>query len=343
MSSDMAMAAKARAMFGERMKEPDYIALMQKKSVADIAGALKRDSVFSEALAGVNEKAVHPGQLEALVRMDVYRRLQKLLRYSEGDYGKFIYAAVETEEIDLILSSIRWFTQKDSEARSSMIADMPIYIGHYLSFDVKKLPEVTNFSDLIKVLKGTRYERIVRKYETKDMAQINYIGLEHELRLNYYETVMEVVSGYGKAGSDMMPIVKARIELDNIALIYRLKKYFHAPADQIRPLITHTTNLFNDREMEDLISSSTADQVIEKLQKKYHRYVKNVKFSSIEHYTGMIRYHMNYHFMETSTEPKLVLLSYLLLSRIEIQNVVNIIEGVSYGIGIDHIKPMLVY
>ena len=181
MSSDMAMAAKARAMFGERMKEPDYLALMQKKSVAEIAGALKRGSVFSEALAGVNEKAVHAGQLEALVRMDVYRRLQKLLRYSEGDYGRFIYAAVETEEIDLILSSIRWFTQKDSEARSSMIADMPIYIGHYLSFDVKKLPEVTNFSDLIKVLKGTRYERIVRKYETKDMAQINYIGLEHEL------------------------------------------------------------------------------------------------------------------------------------------------------------------
>ncbi len=101
--------------------------------------------------------------------------------------------------------------------------------------------------------------------------------------------------------------------------------------------------MFNDREMEDLISSSTAEQVIEKLQKKYHRYVKNVKFTSIEHYTGMIRYHMNYHFMELSTEPKLVLLSYLLLSRIEIQNVVNIIEGVSYGIGIDHIKPMLVY
>ncbi len=343
MSSDMAMAVKARAMFGARMKEADYNALMQKKSVPEVAAALKRGPVFSEILAGVNEKAVHTGQLEALVRMDVYRRLQKLLRYSEGDYGKFIYAAVETEEIDLILSSIRWFTQKDAEARSAMIADMPIYISHYLCFDVKKLPEVTNFDDLIKILKGTRYERIVRKYETKDFSQINYIGLEHELMQNYYETVMDVVSGYGRAGIDMMAIVKARIELDNIAMIYRLKKYFRAAPDQIRPMITHTTYLFNDREMEDLISSSTADQVIEKMQKKYHRYVKNVKFSSIEHYTGMIRYHMNYHFLENSTEPKLVLLSYLLLSRIEIQNVVNIIEGVSYGIGADHMKPMLVY
>lgn len=343
MSSDLAMAVKARAMFGARMKEPEYLALMQKKSVAEIAGALKRDSVFSEILAGVNEKAIHTGQLEALLRMDVYRRLQKLLRYSEDDYGKFIYAAVETEEIDLILCSIRWLTQKDSEARSSMIADMPIYISHYLSFDVKKLPEVTSFSDLIKVLKGTRYERIVRKYETKDMGQINYIGLEHELMLNYYETVMDVVSGYGRAGNDMMPIVKARIELDNIAMIYRLKKYFHAPADQIRPLITHTMYLFNERGMEDLIRSGTAEQVIEKLEKKYHRYVQNVKFNNIEHYTGMIRYRMNSHFMETSTEPKLVLLSYLLLSRIEIQNVVNIVEGVSYGVGVEHIKPMLVY
>ncbi len=343
MSSDMAMAVKARAMFGERMKEPEYITLMQKKSVAEIAAALKRDPRFSEILSGVNEKAVHAGQLEALVRMDVYRRLKKLLRYSEGDYGKFIYAAVETEEIDLILSSIRWFTQKDTEARSAMIADMPIYIGHYLCFDVKKLPDVTNFDDLIKVLKGTRYERIIRKYQTNDFSQINYIGLEHELQLNYYETVMDVVSGYGRAGTEMMAIVKARIELDNVAMIYRLKKYFHAPPEQIRPLITHTMYLFNEREIEDLISSSTADQVVEKLEKKYHRYVKNVKFSSIEHFTGMIRYHMNYHYLENSTEPKLVLLSYLLLSRIEIQNVVNIIEGVSYGIGPDHMKPMLVY
>ena len=81
MNNDGAMVAKARAMFGERLGAGDYEALLQKKNIADIVAFLKTDKLFEHTLEGVNEKAVHRGQLEVLLRLNVYDRLRKLLRY----------------------------------------------------------------------------------------------------------------------------------------------------------------------------------------------------------------------------------------------------------------------
>ena len=343
MSVDEAMVVKARAMFGKRLTEADYLALMQKKSVADIAAALKQNALFAESLTGVNEKAVHRGQLETLLRMNVYHRLKRLLRYSSVDYGNFIYAVVETEEINLILSCVRWLMNQDVEARSAMIADMPIYIDRYLSFDVKKLPDVQSFDELLTLLKGTRYEAIVMKYKASSAEEINYIGLEHELRVNYYDTVMEVVSAYKGAGEGMRQIVLARIELDNIALIYRLKKYFKVPAAGIKAMVTHRYCLFTPKQIEALIDECTAEEIPAQLQKKYRRYAQDIRFTTIEQYTSRLRYRMNRQYMETCTLPQMVLFSYLILSRLEIQNVIDIMEGVAYGVGIERMKALLVY
>ena len=118
-----------------------------------------------------------------------------------------------------------------------------------------------SFDELLTLLKGTRYEAIVMKYKASSAEEINYIGLEHELRVNYYDTVMEVVSAYKGAGEGMRQIVLARIELDNIALIYRLKKYFKVPAAGIKAMVTHRYCLFTPKQIEALIDECTAEEI----------------------------------------------------------------------------------
>lgn len=345
MSSDLAMAVKARAMFGARFKEKDYISLAEKKSIPEIASALKHDPRFATTLEGINEKGIHRGQLEALIRMDIFTRLKKLSRYSGPEDRKFIYLAVMGVETQLILNCIRWFMQEDDEARSSMIASMPIYIEQYMSFDVRKLSDVTSFDELLEVLKGTRYEKIIRRYRADTFEEIDYVGLEHSLKVSYYEEILTLVESVdkGNAQEQMKTITLARIELDNIAIIYRLKKYFHEKPEHIHSLMTRHSCLFKPNEIRNMIDNCTAEEVIEKLQKRYHRYTANVQFTDIEHYIGTIRFNMNAHFMEYYTEPSLVLISYLLLSATEIQNLINIIEGVRYGVSIDRIKALLIY
>ena len=346
MTGSNAMAAKARAMFGERLKASDYQTLLQKKSVPEIAGYLKTSTCFSTALEGINDKAIHRGQLEALLRTDVFNRLSRLLRYSNSGSDRFIYLTVMETEISLILMCIRSFTSDEAEDRIALISRMPIYVEHYMTFNIRKLAEVKNFEELQEVLKGTMFYDTVHKYSDARMEEIDYAGLEHEMNLQYYSKVLETID---KAGSkqgrqQMREIYLSAIELDNIAIIYRLKKYFQASPDSIRKLISPQTFVFSEKQIQNMIECSDADEVIRLLQaSKYKRYISSEKFSYIEHYTNMISFNMNYHFIEFYTDPNLVLLSYMLLSECEIRNVVDIIEGVRYGISADRIKMLLIY
>ena len=343
--SDGAIAAKARAMFGSRLSEETYMKLLQKKSVPELAYTLKHDTYFSETLSGINEKGIHRGALESLLKMDVFTRLKKLLLYADDDQVGFIYAAVMNVEEQMILMCIRSFTNEDEQDRRDMIQKMPIYIEKYLSFPIQKLSEVDNFQELIEVLKGTKYEQIIKHFQSSDFQEIDYIGLEHALHNAYYDVVLDLVSNSvkGSAADEMMKDTLTRAELDNISIIYRLKKYFNAAPEDIKRIMTPRYALFSSREIEKMIDECTADQVIEQLQKKYHTYISNIRFSDVEHYTQMIRFRMNHHFIEYYTEPSLVLLSYLMLSEMEIDNVINIIEGVRYHINPERVKTLLVY
>lgn len=345
MTASGAMAVKARAMFGKRLKENDYNRLLQAKSIEELTHDLKQETYFRNTLEGVNEKAIHRGQLEALLRLDIFARLKKLLRYGgEGD-TQFVYAAVMDTEILLILMCIRAFTQDDEQIKSDMITRMPASIEHYMSFPVQKLADVHDFDDLLAVLHGTKYEPVIRKYMNRDFARLDYIGLEHTLHETYYDTLLDLIHAYahGKAADEMKTITLTRAELDNISVIYRIKKYFPESKDDISSLLTPRYALFTKREINTMIEEDDADTIIEKLKKKYHRYIGDVKFTDIEHFTETIRFRLNYHFIEYNEEPSLVLLAYLLLSEMEISNVINIIEAVRYHISPERIRKILIY
>ena len=51
MSSELALTVKARAMFGKRLKEEDYEALIQKRDVSEIAAHLKNETSYSAVLS----------------------------------------------------------------------------------------------------------------------------------------------------------------------------------------------------------------------------------------------------------------------------------------------------
>ncbi len=100
---------------------------------------------------------------------------------------------------------------------------------------------------------------------------------------------------------------------------------------------------FSKKELEDMIDHCDANEVLERVAKKYHRYTHDLRFTSIEQYMQMIQFNMNHHVIEYYQDASVVLLSYLLLGQTEIQNLINIIEGIRYQIAPDRIRALLVY
>lgn len=344
MSSDKAMAAKARAMFGTRLTESDYMGLLQKTSVPDIAYALKHDTYYAESLEDINEKAIHRGQLEALVRREVFVRLKKLMQYADKKDEYFIRLTVIDSEIELILMCLKYLITRDHEDRHDMIQRMPIYISKYFTFSVHDLSEVETYEELEQVLKGTAYEKAMKLGEGKKIEEIDYIALEHALHATEYEDGLKLIAKYGgSAAPKLKEMLLAEAELDNITIIYRLKKYFKVANTDIMRLMSPYYLHFNEREINRLIKEEDADGVLAALQKKYHAYIHGQKFEHIEHYNAVIQYNMFRHNMAFEQDPDVVLMAFIGLSKIEIRNVINIIEGVRYRVSQDRVKPLLVY
>ena len=80
--SSNAVLAKSRAMYGKSLKEDDYRQLIECKTVPEIASYLKTRTRYSKALTGMVENEIHRGQLEPLLRQDVYSDVYALSRYA---------------------------------------------------------------------------------------------------------------------------------------------------------------------------------------------------------------------------------------------------------------------
>ena len=79
-ASGNAVLAKARALYGSRLRADDYRRLMACRTMTELAAALKEYPLYSEALADVNPQYARRVQLENLLRQSLYTRYDSLCR-----------------------------------------------------------------------------------------------------------------------------------------------------------------------------------------------------------------------------------------------------------------------
>ncbi len=338
-----ALITKTRAMFAKRLKDADYQSMMQKKQVSEIASYLKNETYYASSLDGVNEKSLHRGQLEALIRNDIIFKLGKILRYSTSKRAGIRKTIVLQAEINAILSVVRLL---NADEMDTVLVKLPVIIENELCFDVKKLANVRTLEELSKVLENTPYHKIIGNYLTRDLDNLDYVNLEHDIYNYYHESTLEVVeeSFKGKDRDKIEELIKTEIELDNVAKIYRLKKYFNYDNEKIATMITPVYSRFNKRDIEDMIAANDPETIYNYLKdSSYRNYLTEDRFLFIEHTTRNINYNMNRKHLMSSSDADAVLLTYIYLMGVEINNIVEIIEGVRYRVPIDEISKMLIY
>ena len=339
-----AMTTKTKAIYAKRLKEADYNSLMQKRTVPEIAAYLKNDTYYDNSLEGINEKALHRGQLEILIKNDLIVRLSAILRYAFGFKTGGLYNMIVVQaEINLITTVINSFLANDY---SQIVSRLPMIIESHIAFDFKALAACRDFSELLDCLKGTAYYDIIAKYASSQLSELDFTGIEHELHRYYYTKMQAHVQEHfkGEERKKIENLFDTEVELDNITKIYRLKKYFNVSPQRIKELITPIYSRFSKNDIDDIIEHVDADHIFERLlASSYKHYIKDTNFLYIEHTTKMINYNMNRRQILFATDPDLVLYSYIVLMGIEIENIIYIIEAVRYRVPIEQIKRMLIY
>ena len=341
--SSLAMAAKAKAMYGKHLKSDDYTELLRKKTVQEIAGYLKNETAFKSVLKGINEFSIHRGHLEMLIRQTFYLDFLELIRYGQSKKDHFYEYGVLMIEIKQILMSIRLLSETD---KTNQIAQLPIFANRMISFDVEELIKVNTFDELLSVLKNTPYYSILKPLKPRSVLDIDYANFEIVLKAYYYKRVYEIIEQEftGKDKKDIRDLFDTQIELENITKIYRLKKYYNASPTEIKKVLNPTYKRISKNDLDEWIDTLDAQAFLHAVNKNAYDIPTDAKeFQYIEYQTDAIMFDLNKRLMRFSTNPNIILVSYLSLLDIEIRNIIDIIEGIRYKVENDKIAKLLIY
>ena len=341
--SNKAIAAKARAMYGHRVTEADYEELMKKRTVGDAAAYLRDNTHYREVLGQVDAAAIHRGQLENLLRSFRYFQYQRLIAYNFGQQKLYRYLYFR-EEIQQLLGLLRYLSGK-GQGQASGQYDFHYdrrLVGH-TSYDLEKLVEVGSYRELLDFFGDTPYGKILHRFPPDQSGQIDLMGCEQAFSTYYYKQLLTTIDREltGDARAATREVIYRRIGYENLVQAYRLKRFFHSGEEYIRrSLLPFRTP--SDKLIQQLIQAESTAQL--------HALLENAGLAPegadhggdfIENIILRLRAKQSKRDLRNSRHPEVVLQAYMAQLEIELDDIINIIESVRYGLPVEEMRGML--
>lgn len=338
-----AIIAKAKSLYGQRLREEDYKELLRFETISDIVGYLKKNNKYSNTLSDTIEYSMHRGQLENLINKSYFNNLARIVKFVSTKDKKFYELDMVRREIEIVLSSIRSIVSENME---DSIRDLPLFFINHASFDLGEISKALTMKDLFTVLKDTRYYQVIQPYYSEDPNEIRYVDIEHQLSLLYHDLVINRINFYykGRHRRDLMNIYQSKVEIENIIKIYRLRKFYKADESEIMNSLILKNIRMSTNKIKELIRLEEPNDILKVLSRSQFAEFKDLDdYVYIEYQAGKIKYNLAKRYMYFSNFPPIVYVVFLILNDIEKHNIFNIIEGIRYDIEKDDIKKMLIY
>ena len=142
---------------------------------------------------------------------------------------------------------------------------------------------------------------------------------------------------------ELKNIFNAYIDFNNLVRIIRLKKYYNPDEDYIRDSLFPYGTISN-KKLESLIQAKSIDEIHSIVQTTtFGKLISGIEYDYIDELPTKVKFAKCKHFIRYSVNPPVVMLSYILLTELELSNIINIIEGIRYKLPKDEIKKMLNY
>lgn len=340
--SSSAVITKARAKYGKRLTEKDYKALLKCQNVAAVVSYLKAHTHYCDALNKINENEVHRGRLETLLKQKVFYDFDSLCRYemSEGSpFSEFIIRRYEIEQL------IHFLLLLSCNKQENYLFALPSYFNKHTDIDLYKLSACKDFDSFIEALGSCKYKRILEKFKPDKNGVIDVAGAEDAL--NIYSN-LELYNAISKRKSkkqkeNLKSLCDNVNDFSNISRILRLKKYYSMDEDKVKSHLMPFGTI-KSTTLDEMCKAKDTDEVFEILAKtRIGKRIKQMSIEKEEQLSITSRFYMCKRMLYYSTDPAVVLLSYMYVSEAELKNIVTIIEGVRYNCTARQIESMLIY
>lgn len=334
---------RARAKYGSRLKPEDYGALAGLSTLGEVVTFLRTRTHFApyfEKLA--TDHALSRAKLEHTLKNAFFAEAQRLCGF-EKTVGEsiFKYIAV-TRETELILDYIINLSLGTPE---KMIFKLPEKFNCGTKIDFSKLFQIRSAAELSKYISKTGYAKLCSVLPAKDGGEFDISLIETTLGKIKNTLVIDELNRVfpAETAKILSHGILMRAELYDINVIHRAKKYYGLSENYIRTNMVGSRCLLPQKTFDKILASKTSEEALKIL--KASRYGAKIKKHGIDDFELFIRKAVideeikQIHF---SAEPAVVLSSYLRILETECDNLIRIIEGISYKISKEEILENLI-
>ena len=327
-----ALFSKVHAMTATTLSRADFARLIKMGTVSDVAEFLKQNTRYADVLQEINPAAVHRGELEELLSGQISRDIKALEPYLDASSVAFFRHAVE---LDRACELMKLYLSLLYEGIPQMFLTRgaDIIVGREI-ITKKSLASAHNFSEFILCITDTVFYKALSSFESNTQRQKPFF-LETALDLLYTENIFKYAKKY-LSKEDAKLAEKSygsETDIQNISLILRAKTYFSIEPDQLYGYIIPKYYRLSRAVMQKMAAASSVDEIYEIINNDtpYGKaFSKNDRF--LEKRTHEYLLHLNTHLYRVNPYSIQAALGYVFMRKIEIKNIISIIEGIRYGL-----------
>ena len=335
-----AIIAKARAIYGKRLTAEDYNNLTHKNGVSGVVAYLKDTEIYREIFKNVNEMQIHRGQVEQLISKGVYELYFKLCGFMSADKNSFCSYLIKETELKQIISALMYIK---AGSEDGYLLEMPAFLIGKLSFDLMKLSKAKNYEELLEVISGTPYYKVLKPILTagSDLEECAAALYAWFTKWAFKAIERDYKGDEAKA---LKEIFLRKSDLSNIMTCYRKRGIFNEDAATIKKSLSDTYYRVKPSVIDEILSQPDADKQLLALVKRL--YFKNTIACDPENLEISIsRYNYNYYrkqlvFTENGT---MALYALMGLCEVERSNIQKIIESARYNRSPAETEQLLVF
>ena len=335
-----AAAARAKAMYGKRLTKKQYQQLTGAHTVGEIAAYLRSHTTYADALSDVKDTTVHRGVLEQILRRKVAADLEKLTGYDKQIDRLVTMYHRQQIEISWIL---RWLRAKTEEE------DDTWFLSTEITAVSSKLQPVRmnlckSIADLETELQDTPYARVLHRFaENPTLPTVT--ALENALISDRNARLFAAIEQVnGSCETELKSLLGSQSDAQNFCRIWRLKRYFHATPAQIRAeLLPGGTNI-RAMAWDAMIEAPTAGAAADIFfGTPFGRQIPPEERGNVDTLPEKIPFFKARQAMYFSAHALVVCMAYVMLSEVELHNLIHIIEGARYQMTAADIDKFLIF
>ncbi len=335
--------AKVMAKFGHRLTAQNYNDLLACQSVGEAALYLKNNTYYDSILDEVKNTDVHRGRLEELLHRRQFEDFSSLCAFEFAGSSFFYKIIIRRNEIEQLLHCLRLLSfGKEDE----YLFRLPTFFANHTEINLIGLAKCKTFDEILSVLVDTEYAAMLKKFKPQEGQPLDFTGIETTLNTYLYDTIFSLIkkNTHGSARKELSELYNMEAELENVLRIVRLKKGFRLSPQFIRSCLISHWLYITPKLLEDMLEAESADEVLRIFQKsKYGKKMPQDKdYLYYEQRFQQILFQKAIHMLHFSVNPSSIFAAYSVFSRIELHNIINIIEGIRYQLSQDQIREMLI-